>query len=171
MKLLRLLSLVVLAGCGRPFWHIPQAPPQSMANPPRSVAEIAAIEVYQDGCLGTCPVYRFAIASTGLARYEGLCYTPILGTYEAQADVATFRILAGSLLASDFFQTDSIVNLVLDAPSTSVTVTLADGRSRLVQYGPFRREYLPELTRLLSVLRWQPVGPRPTLDRYAHCAT
>jgi hypothetical protein len=133
-----------------------------MANPPQSAATILSIEIGHEGCLGRCPIYRVALTSSGVARYEGRCFTPLLGLYEAPLDSAVFSHLARLVLKSDYFRSDTPLNVTTDVRYVTITVGLTDGRSRTVWYGPGRDELARRIEAVTGALPWGSVAPPPS---------
>jgi len=167
MRLIRVLGMLALVGCGIPFWHTPPQPSRAMSDPPRSVADIASVAVYHGGCFGTCPVYHVGLARTGIARYEGVCFVPVNGVYEAALDSATFAQAAAIVLSTDFFRSDTLIGLGPDMPTITITVVLRDGRRRTVRYGQAWHQGGDGIERLVASLPWHYVGP----SRAPGCAT
>ena len=159
MRLIRLVSVVALTACGMPLFRAPPPAPQSMSAPPRTATDLASIEWFYGGCLGYCPVYSFEVAASGTARYEGRCFTPFVGRYESTVDSATFARAAQLLITSEFFRSDTVLGLAIDAPTLSVTVVLTDGRRRTVTYGVYAAQYRAQLEALVVRLPWHYVGP------------
>ena len=169
MRRLLLLGTLGLASCVMPLWRVPPRVPQSesMANPPQSEAAIASVELTRPGCLGPCPVYQFTVNADRPARFDGLCFTPLLGSYEAPLDTATFSRVARLLLKSDYFRSDTLLGFMNDVPMAVIAVTLTDGRRRTVWYGPTHWALAGRIELVMSVLPWRYVAP----VRLQACAT
>ncbi len=169
MRHLLFLGTLGLASCGMPLFRVPPLVhhPESMPNPPESVAALASVELARGGCLGPCPVYEFTVAADRAAEYRGLCFTPLLGRYEAALDTAAFARIARLVLNSDYFRSDTLLGLMDDVPSAFITVTLTDGRRRIVGYGPSHWQLAARIEPLLSALQWRYVAPA----RSEACAT
>jgi hypothetical protein len=117
--------------------------------------------VVHGGCLGWCPIYRFQLTASGTARFEGICYTPLRGTFEAPLDSTTFARAARLLIHSDFFASDTSMGVLIDASNVSVAVQLVDGRRREVLYGPRITGLAPDIEALVAALPWHFLGIPP----------
>ena len=159
MRLVRFVGVVALGACGMPLFRAPPPAPQAMPAPPRFAAAFSSIAWYQGGCLGSCPVYQIALTSGGLAQYDGRCFTPLVGRYQALIDSTTFARAATLILGSDFFRSDTLLGLAVDMPSITITVVLTDGRRRTVTYGLVYARYEPQLEGLVARLPWRYIGP------------
>ena len=129
---LALTIVTVAVSCHQPFFRarpVPQPPP---FVPPQSPNDIVEIVIAHTPCFGTCPVYRFVLRRSGPSVYEGGRFAAIQGRYEAVADSASMQTLAQLLLRRRFFEMDSILDLVIDAPSIEITAVLNDSRQRTV---------------------------------------
>jgi hypothetical protein len=170
MRNVLLLGTIALAACGMPLWRVPRTvhQPESMVDPPRSVAAIASVEIDHKGCLWRCPIYLFTLNAGQPARYDGICFTPLLGAYEAPLDTAAFQRVARLVLQSDFFSSDTLLRLSTNAQNVVVTVTLTDDRRWSVQVGPTQGSGLAaRVDSVASLLQWRYVAP----PRLPACAT
>jgi hypothetical protein len=168
MRLVALVGAIALVACGMPFWRVPPHIPKPMANPPTSPADFDAIGISYSGCLGTCPIYSVELSASGVARYEGVCYVKMLGTYEARVDSATFASAAQLVLDSDFLRIDeTMTGIISDADNVEVAIRLVDGRVRRLGYGPSFWGIARQIDLLASHLQWRFVAP----PRRRACAT
>lgn len=88
-----ILALLLTAGCA--------AQPSSPVPAAKSVpSDVDRIEYSIARCRGTCPAYRFSIASDGIAFFEGEAHTAATGRSPVDAGPAVFRSIRDALAAA-----------------------------------------------------------------------
>ena len=88
-----ILALILTAGCA--------AQPQSAAPASKSApSDVDRIEYSIGRCRGTCPAYRFSIASDGIAFFEGEAHTAVAGRSPVDAGPTLFRSIRDALAAA-----------------------------------------------------------------------
>src|SRR3954466_16408375 len=71
------------------------ATPGHAAAPPRTPVQTIT---YETGpCFGACPVYRVSISSDGVASFEGIRFTAVIGPRSSRAPPAQYRAFAAQL--------------------------------------------------------------------------
>ena len=88
-----ILALLLTAGCAA----------QSSSPVPASKSvpsDVDRIEYSIGRCRGTCPAYRFSIASDGIAFFEGAAHTAAAGRSPVEAGPTLFRSIRDALAAA-----------------------------------------------------------------------
>ena len=162
--------LLLAAGCGLPLFHAPPRPVRhtALVPPPDADSEIVVIAMHRGPCLGTCPAYSYSFARNGRAIREGIAYVTFPQCAEGRLPAGAFDELAHRLLASGYFDRDSLIGPAMtDGPYLSVSVLLQDLRGHQVSGAMDPPELLPVSTAIDSLgalVRWDSV-PTVRLDR------
>ncbi len=90
---LSILALLLTAGCAA---QPPAAVPAAKSVP----SDVDRIEYSVGRCRGTCPAYRFSIASDGIAFFEGEAHTAAMGQSPVVAGPTLFRSIRDALAAA-----------------------------------------------------------------------
>ncbi len=123
------------------------------------VPEDFALEIYHQGCRGTCPDYRINVDAMGNATYNGRRAVELMGKYEKVLGAKVVRDLVKTIKDYDFFEMDDVYGgEVADLPEIHTTVTM-DGnthRVRDVRNAPNElKEMEARLETLIGMEGWQ----------------
>lgn len=131
-----LVALPFLAACGVPLFHAPPRPVHrtALVPPPVADSEIVVIAMHRGPCFGRCRAYGYSFARGGRALRQGIAHTDFPRCAKTTLPAGAFEDLARRLLASGFFDRDSLVGPVItDVSYLSVTAILLDGRGHMVR--------------------------------------
>ena len=114
---------MLLAACHPPQPSLFQPAPATRL--PASAAQIEEVTISRTGVLCQCPFYRMTLRRSGVSTYSGEMFTPLLGTYEVEADAGDFNRIAQILLDHDFF--DSTDDPLTEPSGHHITISATAG--------------------------------------------
>jgi len=84
--------------------------------------------VYSKGaCYGECPVYNLTIYNTGLMKYNGIRYTPMIGKYEKQLTDVEYVNLVKLFKDANIWKLDENYDMnIADLPTTTLSFSDKD---------------------------------------------
>lgn len=118
-----------------------------------------ALEIYHQGCRGTCPDYRIKVDSKGNATYVGRRSVEKMGNYSKVLDGKTVKELYESIVDYKFFDMEEVYGgEVADLPEIHTTVTFNGKTKRVrdVRKAPIKlKELEAKLETLIGDSGWE----------------
>lgn len=124
---------------------------------------ISEVGLSRGMCYGPCPVYTATLLRSGSARFVGEHFVDLMGSYEAELDVADFELLALALAHLDYPRLAGRYEVPVTDMATTTTWIILNGEKLGAQNyggsGPARlRNAEVLIDTATSELAWRPTS-------------
>lgn len=117
------------------------------------------LDIYHQGCRGSCPDYRLTVDATGHATYNGRHAVEMMGKYAKQLDGKVVKELVETIEKYKFFEMEEVYGGgVADLPEIHTTVTMNEKKKMVVdiRYAPKElKEMEARLETLIGMEGWE----------------
>lgn len=129
------------------------------SKPVAGVAKDFHLEIYHQGCRGSCPDYRIKVDAAGNATYHGRHSVEMMGKYAKVLEGKVVKELESTIEKYKFFEMEDVYGGgVADLPEIHTTVTM-DGNTKKVvdiRYAPKElKEMEARLETLIGMEGWE----------------
>lgn len=129
------------------------------SKPVAGVAKDFALEIYHQGCRGSCPDYRIKVDAAGNASYNGRHAVEMMGKFSKVLEGKVVKELVSTIEKYKFMEMEDVYGGgVADLPEIHTTVTL-DGQTKKVvdiRYAPKElKEMEARLETLIGMTGWE----------------